>query len=662
MLKLSLSLLLAVMAFPAPAFAAELQLSVRHDFPGGNVLVQENRGARVQVAPDLRGGKPWFYWHFEATANQPGRATFAFPGSLIGVRGPAVSYDSGTTWQWHGTEQVEYGVETIGGAKPGREDRFHYDFTPEHLTARFCVAMPYLQQHLDAFLQRNAGNTKLTPQTLCRSQHGRLVELLQIGTSGPDKTPLLFTARHHACESMASYLLEGIMQAALDDSRLGVEFRRRHVLYVVPIVDKDGVEAGDQGKWRSPHDHNRDYGNEPLYPEVRAIQELAQTQQSRHTIDVHCPALKGDVHEVFYFDGLALPHINDNVNELIGWLREERPPVTNAPLNFMKPQKGEVALSGLPNSHYFATRPGSIFAATLEVPYAQPKAPLDVALARAYGEAFVAAWLRATFITSANDSRGEASYAALEAKRTDFQKRYRGQAPQLIEQADAILADQQATPFAKAEARLQRGTAALHLKQFASASTAYEEVVHDPLASLQQRNLAWVQSVVVATLDPAATPAQVESRLVACLAYPYLANEHRARGYEAVSEFYLARNDFQQALKHSENRLTVAAPAELGRVLLRIAKLHEQLAQPEKALAARQAAIDLLRRQLDPVPVGGHGAAMALDLFQALQGLPTATLAEQRAAAEMVFAHKVSSPATIQQVRQALAELEAKQK
>lgn len=55
------------------ADAAEMAVSIRADFPGGNVSVLQNAGATVQVAPDLRGGQPWFYWHFEATATQPGR-------------------------------------------------------------------------------------------------------------------------------------------------------------------------------------------------------------------------------------------------------------------------------------------------------------------------------------------------------------------------------------------------------------------------------------------------------------------------------------------------------------------------------------------------------------------------------------------------------------
>ena len=41
-----------------------------------------------------------------------------------------------------------------------------------------------------------------------------------------------------------------------------------YLVYVIPFVDIDGVENGDQGK-QAPHDHNRDYINSPIYPETK---------------------------------------------------------------------------------------------------------------------------------------------------------------------------------------------------------------------------------------------------------------------------------------------------------------------------------------------------------------------------------------------------------
>jgi hypothetical protein len=59
---------------------------------------------------------------------------------------------------------------------------------------------------------------------------------------------------------MASYSLEGLMEGILAGDDVGRWLAGHVEFLVVPFVDKDGVEEGDQGKNRRPHDHNRDYG------------------------------------------------------------------------------------------------------------------------------------------------------------------------------------------------------------------------------------------------------------------------------------------------------------------------------------------------------------------------------------------------------------------
>ena len=248
--------------------AASGAVTIDTAFPGGNAKVTRNKGGSVRVAPDLRGDNPWFYWCFEATATKPGRVSFIFPNKVIGFengaigfQGPALSTDLGKTWRWMGTNRVDGST-------------FHYDFTRTNERVRFAVTIPYVQTDLDAFLAKNASNRRLHKNVLTKSRGGREVELLRIGAHGERTKSVLVTARHHAAETIASYVLEGFLQEAMSDSPEGDEFRKRYVLYAVPFVDKDGVEEGDQGKNRKPHDHNRDYGEKSIYPEVQAIKDL----------------------------------------------------------------------------------------------------------------------------------------------------------------------------------------------------------------------------------------------------------------------------------------------------------------------------------------------------------------------------------------------------
>jgi hypothetical protein len=233
------------------AGAARADVTINTSFPGGNVLVKNHTANTVEIAPDLRGGKPWFYWYFEAAASQPGRATFVFakPGA-IGVRGPAISHDDGKTWQWMGAARVVAVRAEGADEKAPPQETFAYDFTKAGERVRFSVGIPYVQSNLDAFLAEHTRNSHLTKSVLTTSLKGRAVEFLQIGEPGPRKLAILLTARHHACEALASYVLEGFLREALGASVAAEQFRERYVLYVVPFVDKDGVEEGDQGKNR----------------------------------------------------------------------------------------------------------------------------------------------------------------------------------------------------------------------------------------------------------------------------------------------------------------------------------------------------------------------------------------------------------------------------
>jgi hypothetical protein len=68
----------------------------------------------------------------------------------------------------------------------------------------------------------------------------------------------------------------------------------------VPFVDYDGVVDGDQGKSRIPHDHNRDYLEEPIYPEVRAICQYVNLHGAHYAFDLHSPWHRGGVNNTIF--------------------------------------------------------------------------------------------------------------------------------------------------------------------------------------------------------------------------------------------------------------------------------------------------------------------------------------------------------------------------
>ncbi len=369
------------------------------DFPGGNIKVMANVGGTVHAEPDLRGDDPWFYWYFEATSTKPGRVTFVFPEKVagfkdgaIGLQGPAMSTDQGKSWKWMGTDRVD-------------GSSFFHDFAKANERVRFGVTIPYVEADLAVFVEKHSANAHLTKSVLTKSGNGRDVELLRIGAAGPGVEPMLVTARHHAAETMASFVLEGFLAEAMSDSRSGAEFRKRHVLFAVPLVDKDGVEQGDQGKNRKPHDHNRDYGEKSIYPEIRAIKELDKVHDFRFSLDFHCPTLVMEDHQVMYFVGAREHprHNFDNVSELALRIKRGLPKSAPAgPLVWLKADEKQVPM----NSHFFAYKENAVLAATLEFPFAPPGKATDPASCRAYGRVILEAWVNTPFVGLKED-RGQ---------------------------------------------------------------------------------------------------------------------------------------------------------------------------------------------------------------------------------------------------------------
>jgi hypothetical protein len=382
---LTLTLCGSALAQSAPPLspATNPPLRIDADFPGGNIAVGEIAGDVVNLRTDLRDTKgSWFYWYFRVNGAQGRNLTFNFTeGDPIGVRGAAVSTDEGATWKWLGP--------------PKDTKSFSYHFPANSGAVRFSFGMPYSQQHLDAFLGGIGTHPALRKDTLCQSRKGRAVERLHIGKlDGKPRFRVLITSRSHACEMMMSYSVEGIIQAALAGDAQGKWFRENVEMLVVPFVDKDGVEEGDQGKNRLPHDHNRDYDPNGLYPETRALQEYVPKWSEgklRIALDLHCPHIRGETNEKIYLVGSEDPEIQkkgQRFSEILERVRKG-PLVYRAADNIPFGKDWNTAANfkaGTNGARWAARLPGIDLATTFELPYANVHgSEVNAESARAFG-------------------------------------------------------------------------------------------------------------------------------------------------------------------------------------------------------------------------------------------------------------------------------------
>ena len=267
------------------------QFNISSDFPGGNIFVDKIKDDTIWIRPDLRDTQgDWFYWCFGINNAKGKTLTFVLtkPNCLTS-KGPATSMDGGYHWYWL-------------NADSSWDSSFTYSFT-SNSEVRFSMGMPYTQKQFQQFIGPYLKSEFVNIDTLATTKAGRSVERVILKPqSSIVKYKVLITTRHHACEMMGNYEMEGILAEILKDEWLknNVEF------CLIPFMDKDGVENGDQGKNRIPHDHNRDYSDTSIYASVAALRKWVPVWSENKlavTIDLHCPWIKAENNENIYVVG-----------------------------------------------------------------------------------------------------------------------------------------------------------------------------------------------------------------------------------------------------------------------------------------------------------------------------------------------------------------------
>jgi len=288
-MKLSRSFFyLCIMGLPFLASCAgrsAVQPVIDAEIPAGNIVFEKMSNDTVYVHQDLRDTEgDWFYWAFRARGFQGRTVTFVFTKSVaVGVRGPVVSFDQGKTYSYADATDVT-------------RNKFTFAFPKDAKEVWMYECFPYTPEMWAAFVKGIPSSVKYDTGTLCKSRKGVDVPYFHIG-NGKDK--VVMTSRHHCSEATATYVLEGVAAAFAEDSALGEQLRSNLDLTIVPFVDMDGSIAGDQGKNRRPHDHNRDYSLF-IYPETAAVARLMKEKEPVICIDVHNPWLYGENNEFIY--------------------------------------------------------------------------------------------------------------------------------------------------------------------------------------------------------------------------------------------------------------------------------------------------------------------------------------------------------------------------
>lgn len=290
---IALLLLLACGAASSAAHAAELRVST--NFEGGSARVesidQAERLVRFSPAGDPAFGWPcWWYLQVEGLPKgERLRLEVAASNSPV-----AIGLRAGKRLEpnWAMPERAAYSTDghTWKQTEPGSlvGERMRYEVIGDGGPVWIAWGPPFTPRDTDALIARAEKSSRYAHAfDLARTRGGRIVRGLRVSEAvSPSAAGIWINARQHAWESGSSWVVRGFVEWLLSADADARWLRRHAEVFIVPIIDVDNVATGNGGKEAAPHDHNRDWTDQPLYPEIIAEQQRLRQLAEQGRLDV----------------------------------------------------------------------------------------------------------------------------------------------------------------------------------------------------------------------------------------------------------------------------------------------------------------------------------------------------------------------------------------
>lgn len=290
--------------------AAELRVST--DFEGGSALVESiDQAARViRLMP---GGDPqrgWPCWWFLRVdgAEKDERLMIDLGGSDRPARNNGKDTGQPLDPKWTMPMKATFSTDrtTWRHTAPRQREgnRSLYELTGTGGPLWIAWGPPFTPSDTETLI---AQTEKVLPEAkgfeLAKTREGRPVRGLRLGAMRKAPHGIWVQARQHAWESGASWVARGFTEWLASEDADARWLREHAEIVVVPIMDVDNVATGNGGKEANPHDHNRDWDDHPVYPEVAAAQrhlrEWADAGRLDVFLDLHNPG-PSDLRPFFY--------------------------------------------------------------------------------------------------------------------------------------------------------------------------------------------------------------------------------------------------------------------------------------------------------------------------------------------------------------------------
>ncbi|UAA40434.1 hypothetical protein KIH87_08905 [Paraneptunicella aestuarii] len=254
------------------------------NFDSGNIEVlraEQPQDIQLRIRKDnLSDFHQWFHFRLESEPMVSHKLTIvdldktAYPEGWPGYEAVA-SYDR---VEWFRVPTEVKGSELI------------IEHTPEQDATYFAYFAPYsYEQHLDLLAwAQNDFNCRLIH--LGETLDGRDMSVLRVGTPDEGKRTIWITARQHPGETMAEWLVEGLLERLLnEEDGVARSLLDKAVFYIVPNMNPDGSVRGHLRTNAKGVNLNREWQTPTLEssPEVYYVLNKMQETGVDLYLDVH---------------------------------------------------------------------------------------------------------------------------------------------------------------------------------------------------------------------------------------------------------------------------------------------------------------------------------------------------------------------------------------
>lgn len=256
--------------------------AVTGDFPGGNAVDIRRLGPnRFAFRVDRHGGELglWFRLRVAGAAGRVLTFDIEEADRLLGwPRFEPMRVVTGRPGRWRRAADPPRVFAEAGIV------RFTVRCDCDPAEVAFCY--PYGLEALALCRRRWLSDNRTREREIARTPEGRPVYVWEAGAG---RRGVWLTGRHHAGETPASFVLEGLLDAMLSEGCAAL--LPCIALRVCPMIDPDNTARGAYGKYGPPCDPGQDWSPAPRLPQIAALRDYfaAVSDTPWLYLDLHSP-------------------------------------------------------------------------------------------------------------------------------------------------------------------------------------------------------------------------------------------------------------------------------------------------------------------------------------------------------------------------------------